>query len=119
MSGSLFLAEERFPRSFASESTEEKLSRVEDYLYFVSEQLSYTLRNLDARNLSPAGLADITSPLYARIQDEADGLRTEIEASAGSIRAEVAANYLANSARAGIVLERYRRLRAGRVPGMC
>lgn len=104
MAGSLFLAEERFPGFFGTETTEEKLAEVEDYLYLVSEQLSYTMRNLDARNFNPTGLSEITEPVYAHIADTAGTLRTEIEATAGRVLAEVAAGYETKTAAAGILM---------------
>ena len=140
MANSIFLSEERLPRFLESRSTEEKLTEMEDYLYLVSEQLRYMLQNLDERNFNTAGLARIEAPIYARISDAEGMLRTELDITAGTLRAEmssalagyetvsaaaqlfidaksyadsavatlsqsVAANYLASSARAGIVAE--------------
>ena len=91
MANSIFLSEERLPRFLESRSTEEKLTEMEDYLYLVSEQLRYMLQNLDERNFNTAGLTRIEAPLYARISDAEGMLRTELELTAGTLRAEMSA----------------------------
>ena len=91
MANSIFLSEERLPRFLESRSTEEKLTEMEDYLYLVSEQLRYMLQNLDERNFNTAGLTRIEAPLYARISDAEGMLRTELDITAGTLRAEMSA----------------------------
>ena len=108
MANSIFLSEERLPRFLESRSTEEKLAEMEDYLYLVSEQLRYMLQNLDERNFNAAGLTRIEAPLYARIGDAEGTLRTELELTAGTLRAEMSAalaGYETVAAAAGLLAD--------------
>ena len=83
-----------FPR-FTEETTEEKVSQIQDYLYILLENLRYTLSNLGAENFNPVSLSKITEPVSAKIKDlegnvtelniTAQGLSTRVSSAEGNI----------------------------------
>lgn len=88
-----------FPSFTQKESDGEKIETMQDYLFMLVEQLRYTLRNLDLKNMNKAAmngfLQNIREPIYAKIEDTnknvnelsitAKGLSTRISNAEGSI----------------------------------
>lgn len=77
-----------FPTFTEGQDTETKITKVQNYLYMLLEQLRYTLNNLDERNFNEAGLQNITEPIYAKIKD-AEGRVTELGADAEKLYAQL------------------------------
>lgn len=81
-----------FPAFTGEESTEEKISAIQNYMYMLVEQLRYTLHNLDLANMNAAAVSQftrtLTDPIYAAIQD-ADGNLTQLAVTAEGIAARV------------------------------
>lgn len=59
MPGSILNADINFPHFTGHESTEEKISTIQNYLYMLYEQLRYSMGNLGTENFSEAGLKDL------------------------------------------------------------
>ena len=88
-----------FPSFTQKESNGEKIETMQDYLFMLVEQLRYTLRNLDLKNMNKAAmngfLQNIREPIYAKIEDTnknvnelsitAKGLSARISNAEGSI----------------------------------
>lgn len=88
-----------FPSFTQKESDGEKIETMQDYLFMLVEQLRYTLRNLDLKNMNKAAmngfLQNIREPIYAKIEDTnknvnelsitAQGLSARISNAEGSI----------------------------------
>lgn len=88
-----------FPSFTQKESDGEKIETMQDYLFMLVEQLRYTLRNLDLKNMNKAAmngfLQNIREPIYAKIEDTnknvnelsitAKGLSERISNAEGSI----------------------------------
>lgn len=88
-----------FPSFTQKESDGEKIETMQDYLFMLVEQLRYTLRNLDLKNMNKAAmngfLQNIREPIYAKIEDTnknvnelsitAKGLSARISNAEGSI----------------------------------
>lgn len=74
MPGSILSADTGFPYLSEEHTAQEKIDKIQSYLYMLLEQLRYTLGNLDAENFNEEGLNDlaelITEPVYARLEDE-------------------------------------------------
>ena len=91
MSGTFAALETGFPE-LEGKTTGQKLQALTDYLHLLLEQLRYTLRNLGAENLSPAGAEElgklITEPVRAQLTDLA-GSVSELALTAGELKAQV------------------------------
>ena len=88
-----------FPSFTQKESDGEKIETMQDYLFMLVEQLRYTLRNLDLKNMNKAAmngfLQNIREPIYAKIEDTnknvnelsitAQGMSARISSAEGSI----------------------------------
>lgn len=88
-----------FPAFTQRESADEKIETMQDYLFMLVEQLRYSLRNLDLRNMNGKALdgflQSINEPIYARIEDEegrihelgltAEGLSARLTNAEGNI----------------------------------
>lgn len=88
-----------FPAFTQRESADEKIETMQDYLFMLVEQLRYSLRNLDLRNMNGKALGgflqSINEPIYARIEDEegrihelgltAEGLSARLTDAEGNI----------------------------------
>ncbi len=88
-----------FPSFTQKESDGEKIETMQDYLFMLVEQLRYTLRNLDLKNMNKAAmygfLQNIREPIYAKIEDTnknvnelsitAQGLSERISSAEGNI----------------------------------
>ena len=62
-----------FPAFTGEESTEEKVTAIQNYMFMLVEQLRYSLRNLDLSNMNQTAVekygTSLTQPLYARIEN--------------------------------------------------
>ena len=88
-----------FPSFTQKESVNDKVETMQDYLFMLVEQLRYTLRNLDLKNMNKAAmngfLQNIREPIYAKIEDTdknvnelsitAEGLSARISNAEGNI----------------------------------
>ena len=54
MPNALMMADANFPRFTGAESTEQKISTMQNYLFQLTEQLRYVLDNLDTENFVTA-----------------------------------------------------------------
>lgn len=81
-----------FPTFTGEEETEEKVSSIQNYLFMLVEQLRYSLRNLDLKNMNPAAVerftGTITEPIYGRIED-AEGNITQLSITAKGLAAQI------------------------------
>ncbi len=81
-----------FPTFTQGESTDEKVTTIQNYVFMLVEQMRYTLNNLDLRNFNAAALDKlqqvITEPVYARLEDE-EGKLTMLAATAEGLAAQV------------------------------
>ena len=81
-----------FPTFTGEESTEEKVTTIQNYMFMLVEQLRYTLHNLDLTNMNSKAVEAhdeaITSPIYASIQDT-DGNLAQLAVTAAGIAARV------------------------------
>lgn len=81
-----------FPTFTGEEETEEKISSIQNYLFMLVEQLRYSLRNLDLKNMNPAAVerftGTITEPIYGRIED-AEGNITQLGITAQGLAAKI------------------------------
>lgn len=81
-----------FPTFTGEEETEEKVSSIQNYLFMLVEQLRYSLRNLDLKNMNPAAVerftGTITEPIYGRIED-AEGNITQLGITAQGLAAKI------------------------------
>lgn len=81
-----------FPTFTGEEETEEKVSSIQNYLFMLVEQLRYSLRNLDLKNMNPAAVerftGTITEPIYGRIED-AEGNITQLGITAKGLAAKI------------------------------
>lgn len=88
-----------FPAFTGEESAKQQISTIQNYLFMLVEQLRYSLRNLDLRNMNQTAVRQfedaLTTPIYARISDAegnltdiritAEGLKTRIKDAEGNI----------------------------------
>ena len=67
-----------FPTFTGEESTEEKVTTIQNYMFMLVEQLRYSLHNLDLKNMNGAAVEqfknELTEPIYARIEDDEGNL---------------------------------------------
>jgi len=68
MPGNILNADTMFPSFRESETSEQKLDKVTNYLYMLLEQLRYSLNNLDADNFNDTGLREIGEGIARPLQ---------------------------------------------------
>ncbi len=61
-----------FPTFTGEESTEEKVTAVQNYLYMLMEELRYLLRHLDAENFTDAGLVELAEGMTQAAQQDGE-----------------------------------------------
>ena len=80
MPTSFLTADTSFPRLTEEMPVREQLSRVENYLFILLEQLRYTLSNLSADNFNDAALKEIgeaiSAPMISVVTDLAGNVST-------------------------------------------
>ncbi len=81
-----------FPTFTGEESTEKKITTIQNYMYMLVEQLRYSLHNLDLTNMNQTAVrqyeAYLTDPIYGRIEDgegNINALQITAEGLAGRI----------------------------------
>lgn len=78
-----------FPTFTGEESANEKVEVIQNYLFMLVEQLRYTLRNLDTKNMNQTALSNfenlLTDPIYAEITDQ-DGRIAQLSITADAIQ---------------------------------
>lgn len=67
-----------FPSFKEGETSKSKLSKIVNYIFLLTEQLKYTLANLDTTNFSSKGLEDITDETAAQILEDLDTLQNRV-----------------------------------------
>ena len=81
-----------FPAFTGEESTDEKVTTIQNYMFMLVEQLRYTLHNLDLSNMNNTAVERftnyITEPVYGRIAD-AEGNITELGLTAQGLALRV------------------------------
>lgn len=88
MPGNILNADTGFPQFTGEEKDSEKIEKISSYLYMLLEQLRYTMSNLGAENFNETELNNITSPIYAAIEDEAGNI-AELQVEANNIKSTV------------------------------
>lgn len=88
MPGSILNADTGFPKFAGTETTEEKLDTVVNYLYMLLEQLRYSMGNLGTENFNEKSLIDlqemITEPVYIRLEND-EGQLAQVSATAAGL----------------------------------
>lgn len=92
MPTSFLSADTNFPRLTADQPVEERLGKIQNYLYMLLEELRYTLSNLGEENFNEQTLAElgetITGPLSNTVSDLAGNVST-LEQTAESLTSRV------------------------------
>lgn len=92
MPSNLMLSDSSFPHFTGSESTEDKVQTIQNYLYMLLEQLRYSLGNISRDNINDADFAEISGlinePVYVVLRD-IDGKYAEIVADYDGLAARV------------------------------
>lgn len=85
MPTSLLSADTKFPNFSGSETTEEKVDQITNYLYMLVEQLRYSMANIGAENFNETEFDNIvnliTEPLYMQLTSEDGSVSQMIQAS--------------------------------------
>lgn len=81
-----------FPTFTQEQSTDEKVTSIQNYVYMLVEQMRWTLNHLDWRNFNQTELGKfqnlITEPLMARIEDD-EGNLAQLALAASGIASQV------------------------------
>ena len=81
-----------FPTFTGEESTDEKVTTIQNYMFMLVEQLRYTLHNLDLDNMNGTAVEQfkqsLTEPIYARIEDD-EGHINQLAITAQGIEARL------------------------------
>lgn len=99
MPTNLSAADASFPQLTEKQSTDEKIEKIQSYLYMLLESLRFQLSNIEKENFNDTAFEEIsdiiTEPVYAQISDvegnvtslglTADGLRLRIQDAEGNI----------------------------------
>lgn len=67
-----------FPSFKEEESIKSKLAKIVNYIFVLTEQLKYTLANLDTTNFNSKGLEDITDETAAQILEDLDAMERRL-----------------------------------------
>ena len=85
MPTSLLSADTKFPNFSGSETTEEKVDQITNYLYMLVEQLRYSMANIGAENFNETEFDNIvnliTEPVYLQLTSEDGSVSQMIQAS--------------------------------------
>jgi len=81
-----------FPTFTGEESTNEKINRIQNYMYMLVEQLRYSLHNLDLTNMNQTAVKQyesyLTAPIYGRIEDS-EGNINELKLTAEGLAGRI------------------------------
>ena len=84
-----------FPTFTGEESTEAKVSTIQNYLFMLVEQLRYSLHNLDSGNMNPSALdryaSGLTEPIYRQLADDAGNI-TQLQIDAKGLQMQITNN---------------------------
>lgn len=84
-----------FPTFTGQESTEAKVSTIQNYLFMLVEQLRYSLHNLDTGNMNPSALDryanGLTDPIYRQLSDNAGNI-TQLQIDAKGLQMQITNN---------------------------
>lgn len=116
MPTNLSAADASFPQLTEKQSTDEKIEKIQSYLYMLLESLRFQLSNIEKENFNDTAFEEIsdiiTKPVYAQISDvegnvtslalKADGLSLQIQNAEGDIstlvsRADILANQMTDA----------------------
>lgn len=116
MPTNLSTADASFPQLTEKQSTDEKIEKIQSYLYMLLESLRFQLTNLEKENFNDTAFEEIsdiiTEPVYAQISDvegnvtslalKADGLSLQIQNAEGDIstlvsRADILASQMTDA----------------------
>lgn len=75
------MVDSNFPMLDGNESVQEKLGQLQNYMWILTEQLRYTLDNLDMTNINESALDDFTKSF----REQLEKTRKEAELSAAAI----------------------------------
>lgn len=82
-----------FPNFKGSETTEEKVDQITNYLYMLVEQLRYSMANVGKENFNETEFDNIvnliTEPVYLQLSDDLGENRAYIEAEANKLTARI------------------------------
>ncbi|MBR3429012.1 MAG: hypothetical protein IKG87_02820 [Clostridia bacterium] len=67
-----------FPSFKENEPAKSKISKIVNYIFVLTEQLKYTLANLDTTNFNTKGLEDITDETAAQILEDLETLENRV-----------------------------------------
>lgn len=81
-----------FPTFTGEESANEKINTIQNYMYMLVEQLRYSLRNLDLKNMNQTAVKQyenhLTEPIYAHISDT-DGNVADLQITAKGLAGRI------------------------------
>lgn len=116
MPTNLSVADASFPQLTEKQSTDEKIEKIQSYLYMLLESLRFQLSNIEKENFNDTAFEEIsdiiTEPVYAQISDvegnvtslalKADGLSLQIQNAEGDIstlvsRADILASQMTDA----------------------
>ncbi len=80
MPGNILNADTGFPQFAGSETSDQKIDKVMNYLYMLLEQLRYTLNNLDSDNFNDTGLKEIADGISRPLQTSFENELSETNA---------------------------------------
>ncbi len=93
MPGSLMMADANFPRFTGSESTEQKISTIQNYLFQLTEQLRWAYANIGKENFNETEFKEIseiiTEPVYITLEEETGKIRHELTVTEEGLRSEI------------------------------
>lgn len=92
MPTNLMLVDSQFPRLDQGENTQESITKLQNYLYMLVEQLRYSLHNLDLSNLNQTAWdemkLEIRKPIYVALENSTGG-SAELEATVAGLKTTV------------------------------
>lgn len=81
-----------FPTFTGEESANEKINTIQNYMYMLVEQLRYSLRNLDLKNMNQTAVKQyenyLTAPIYTKIEDT-DGNVADLQVTAKGLAGRI------------------------------
>lgn len=81
-----------FPTFTGEESADEKIEKMQNYVFMLVEQLRHSLHNIDLRNFNQAAVKELgellTEPIFARLEDT-DGNIAALQATAQGLAGQI------------------------------
>lgn len=92
MPTNLMLVDSQFPRLDQGENTQESITKLQNYLYMLVEQLRYSLHNLDLSNLNQTAWdemkLEISKPIYVALENST-GSSAELISTVNELKSTV------------------------------